>query len=73
MDDFDYPYKKEFLDWKKNREIEYPVSDGFDLAYFQGIEVIEKELNAWDGGISENFIRGIEHAIKEVKRLSTGS
>lgn len=40
------------------------AGDGFDLAYPQGMAVVLKELQNWDGGISENFLKGIQEALR---------
>ncbi len=46
------------------------VEDGFDLAYVEGIGVVARELNEWDGGISENYLKGIEDALNKLKELN---
>lgn len=54
--------------YKSQNGIKSPM-DGFDDAYNHGIEVIAKELDNknWDGGITENYLEGIEYAIRVYK------
>lgn len=43
--------------------------DGFDDAYNDGLEVILKVINDWDGGISENFLLGIHDGLTFIEEL----
>lgn len=38
--------------------------DGFDDAYNKGLEIVYKELLEFDGGISENYLEGIENGLR---------
>lgn len=61
---FNYPFPeklkrlKDFVNTEK-------VEDGFDLAYVDGASIVLNEVeNNWDGGLTENWIKGIKKAIE---------
>ena len=54
---------------------EREISDGFDMAFFDGFDSILKEYDCFngqgDGGITENYIKGIKTALKKLDEIQT--
>lgn len=57
--------KLEFIDHLETKKFNYQAEtgemDGFDMAFFQGAEHILTQCG--DGGISEQYFRGIKYAL----------
>ena len=62
-----HPKEKEFHAWVKQLAENDPPVDGFDMAYSDGVNVVSIELAFWDGGISENYFRGIKDALAKLE------
>lgn len=60
-------------EWKHSLYEIDPPSDGFDMAYYQGVDVIINQFKPFDGegdgGITENYLTGIKDALEKVKTV----
>ncbi len=63
-----HPNIEQIERWIKSEREHNRPEDGFDEAWFLGVEVVLKIFRNWDYGISENYIDGIQAAISEGDR-----